>query len=356
MASDFAIKLLDWYDRSHRDLPWRNTRDPYLIWLSEIILQQTRVAQGMPYYQRFTSTLPTVKDFAEASEDDILKLWQGLGYYSRARNMHKAAQKIVNQHNSSFPKTYKELLGLPGVGPYTASAIASFAFDLPHPVVDGNVQRFIARFAGISDPINSSAGEKKIREFIDEIFDKNQPAKFNQAVMEFGALQCTPKNPDCQSCPFANSCWANTHHEQEKLPVKIKNNKKKKRFLNYLIPVDPAGFTLLHKRTGKGIWQNLYQFPLFESTDLKRFGNGLEGWEDAIGIAKPPINAIQTEEWITDHMLSHQKLKVRFVIIQLEKDLSVRSDELEKAHINSILTNFAVPRIIEKFVIDVGWS
>ena len=222
--------LISWYFSNKRDLPWRNTQDPYFIWLSEIILQQTRVEQGLPYYLHFAEKYPSVKHLAEASEDEIMRSWQGLGYYSRARNLHNAAKQVVNEYNSEFPKNYNELLKLKGVGEYTAAAIASFAYLEVCPVLDGNVFRFLSRYYGVKTPINSNNAKKEFIELAKQIIDPSQPHTFNQAIMEFGALQCKPKSPDCNVCPFQDSCYAFKNNEVAVLPIK---EKKLKRSIRY---------------------------------------------------------------------------------------------------------------------------
>ena len=231
----FGQKLTSWYLQNKRDLPWRKTKNPYKIWLSEVILQQTRVVQGLPYYENFVNSFPTVFDLAKADEQQVLKIWQGLGYYSRARNLHHTAQYISENLNGEFPKTYNELIKLKGIGSYTASAIASFCFDEKVAVLDGNVYRVLSRYFGVETDISSSKAKKEFQNLADEVLDKNRPALFNQAIMEFGALQCVPKNPNCEVCVLNDSCLALKDKKVAQLPVKVKKTKVKKRFLNYLI-------------------------------------------------------------------------------------------------------------------------
>ena len=261
----FSEKILSWYAIHKRELPWRGSRDAYKIWLSEVILQQTRVAQGTPYYLRFVEAFPTVHDLAGASEEKILKLWQGLGYYSRARNLHAAAKTVVKEYNGKFPETYKGLLKLKGVGDYTASAIASICFNEPEPVVDGNVYRVLARYFGVDKAINSSEGIKYFKKLAREVMDTDKIRDYNQGIMEFGAMQCTPKKPDCMFCPLNESCEALQKGRVQELPVKIGKTKVRQRYFNYMVFLDADGNTLLQQRTGKGIWQNLWEFPLYES-------------------------------------------------------------------------------------------
>ncbi len=268
---NFHNILIKWYLQNKRDLPWRKTVDPYQIWLSEIMLQQTRVVQGMPYFFSFIKEFPTVKDLADAREEKVLKLWQGLGYYSRARNLHKTAQYISNDLNGIFPDSYKELLKLKGVGEYTAAAIASFSYNEPVPVVDGNVFRVLARYFDIESDIAVPATKKEFAALAQELMPKDNPALFNQAIMEFGALQCVPKSPECSVCVFNESCAALQKGKVNMLPVKSKKLKVTNRYFNYLILEDVLGNTLIQKRTQKGIWHNLYEFPLLETESIVGF-------------------------------------------------------------------------------------
>ncbi|MCL4117210.1 UNVERIFIED_CONTAM: hypothetical protein GTU68_002628 [Idotea baltica] len=257
--------LTHWYSVNKRDLPWRKTKNPYFIWLSEIILQQTQVNQGLPYYEAFIAKYPTVFQLAEASESEVLKLWQGLGYYSRARNLHSSAKYIVNELKGEFPNDYIGLLKLKGVGDYTASAIASICFNVICAVVDGNVFRFLSRYYGIETPINSSQGQKEFKMLAQQLIDTKDPAEFNQAIMEFGARQCKPKSPDCTVCPFQNKCVAFLENRIIEFPVKLKAAKATKKYFNFLVFISNDHKTILEKRKGKGIWQNLYQFPLMKA-------------------------------------------------------------------------------------------
>ena len=262
---EFSNKLISWYLQHKRDLPWRETQNPYYIWLSEIMLQQTRVAQGLPYFMKFTTAFPTVFDLANASEEAVLKLWQGLGYYSRARNLHKTAQIVAFEMNGVFPENYTNLLKLKGIGDYTAAAIASFSYNECVPVVDGNVFRVLSRYFDVENDISIQSTKKVFAALALELMPKNNPAQFNQAIMEFGALQCVPKSPNCIICPFNESCAALMKNKVDKLPVKNKKIKVTNRFLNYLIYNDSKNNTIIQKRTEKGIWQNLYEFPLLEA-------------------------------------------------------------------------------------------
>lgn len=264
---NFSKQLIGWYKKNKRDLPWRNTKNPYEIWLSEVILQQTRVAQGMDYYLKFVEKFPKVEFLAAASEQEVLNLWQGLGYYSRARNLHAAAKQISTALNGNFPNNFNELKKLKGVGDYTASAIASFAFDEAVAVVDGNVFRVLARIYGIETPINSGEGFHSFKNLAQELLDSKNVALHNQAIMEFGALQCTPKNPNCNDCPFSNSCFAKNNNKIDALPVKIKSKASSNRYFNYVF-IQIQDSILMQKRVANDIWKGLWQPVLIESHSL----------------------------------------------------------------------------------------
>ncbi len=343
-------KLLKWYFENKRDFIWRKTNDPYKIWLSEIILQQTRTSQGLPYYNKFIKEYPTIKNLALSSEQNVLKLWQGLGYYSRARNLHFTAKYIQNEYDGNFPNSFEELLSLKGIGDYTASAIASICFDLPHAVVDGNVYRFLSRFFGITTPINSNIAFKEFKKKATSLMDKNQPGNFNQALIEFGALQCKPRKPNCSVCPFIRDCFAFNYNKINLLPVKKKKNKLKSRYYNYLVILDLNGSVIIEKRMGKGIWQNMNQFPLIETNkkvkNIKEFHNHLYFQTNL---------TLKNEKWILWNKipiiqkLSHLKLHVFFWITQTavisSNSLSIK--ELEKLPVPVVLQNF-----IDKFFIN----
>lgn len=270
IGDSFAIPLIEWYHHNHRPLPWRETSDPYKIWLSEIILQQTRVAQGMPYYHRFVERYPTVYELASASETEVLRTWQGLGYYSRARNLHACARLVVDQYHGKFPNNYQDLLKLPGIGPYTAAAIASIAFQEAVPVTDGNVFRVLARIFGIETPINSTQGKQVFNQLAQRLISKTAPDIYNQAIMEFGAIQCTPAKPLCANCIFQLDCLAFRTSQQEKFPIKQPTVKVKQRFFHYL--VIQVGDHLLMKLRKKGdIWEGLYDFYLVEDNQSHEF-------------------------------------------------------------------------------------
>ncbi|WP_136466672.1 A/G-specific adenine glycosylase [Flagellimonas onchidii] len=338
----FSEHILKWYNLHKRELPWRATKDPYKIWLSEIILQQTRVAQGTPYYYKFLEAFPTVHELASADEEKVLKLWQGLGYYSRARNLHATAKIVVQEFDGKFPDTYKQLKSLKGVGDYTASAIASICFGLPEPVVDGNVYRVLARYFGVETPINSPEGVKYFKELAREVMNAQNIRDYNQGVMEFGAIQCAPKKPYCLHCSLNESCVALKESKVASLPVKINKTKVRKRHFNYLVYLDAEGNTILEQRKGKGIWQNLYQFPLTESDrtlDEDELKNKLK---EKDGFPTVKTIKLHNHEPIV-HKLSHQHLYTRFWILEVEQTINkgVSWENIE---------SFPVPVLIADFI------
>lgn len=304
----FSNRLIKWYLQNKRDLPWRNTNNPYFIWLSEIILQQTRVAQGLPYYLKFIEAFPTINDLANTPEEEVLKLWQGLGYYSRARNLHAAAKHIAFELNGNFPNNYNDLLKLKGVGEYTAAAIASISHNEDVAVVDGNVFRVLARYFGIENDISQPKTKNEFQKLANELLPKGKAANFNQALMEFGAIQCTPKNPDCENCIFSTSCFALQHKKVAELPVKLKRTKITNRYLNYLIIIDNENNTIIEKRTENGIWKNLYQFPLIET--LKNENPKVIILEIEKQYNPSEITLLTDKPLL--HKLSHQHLHIRF--------------------------------------------
>jgi A/G-specific adenine glycosylase len=342
----FSGKILEWYHQNKRTLPWRETLDPYRIWLSEIILQQTRVAQGTPYYLRFLETFPTVGHLASASEEEVLKLWQGLGYYSRARNLHASAKMVVNDYSGEFPNNYKELLKLKGVGDYTASAISSICFNEAQAVVDGNVYRVLARYFGVDLPINSSKGIKYFKTLAQEVMHTKDIRNYNQGIMEFGAMQCTPQKPYCLHCPLSDSCVALQKGRVDQLPVKLKKTKVRIRYFNYLIPIykDINGnrFTSLKQREGKGIWQNLWEFPLLESKTVLELNDLTKRYKEVLKIDEP-VELIEYNESIIVHKLSHQHLHTKFWIVNTNDDFA-NMVPVEK------VTEFPVPVLIADFI------
>ncbi len=341
---NLSAKLAKWYEQNKRELPWRATKDPYKIWLSEIILQQTRVNQGWEYYEKFVEHFPTVFDLAKAKEDMVLKLWQGLGYYSRARNLHFAAKQIVSQFNGEFPSSYKEIIALKGVGEYTASAIASIAFNEPKAVVDGNVFRVLARLFGIETAIDSGKGKKEFTELAFKILDKKNPGNHNQGIMEFGSLQCTPKNPDCESCIFRSDCFAFNNGLVKNLPIKEKKTKISHRYFIYCILENPKGEILIEKRAENDIWKGLYQFPLIEE---KKSKSEKEIIEKSIAHFKLKSIKLISVSSPLKHILSHQKIEAVFVHFKVNKFPSKNS--FTKIKKDSII-NFGIPKLIEKYV------
>lgn len=346
MEQWFSRGLVKWYNSNKRDLPWRNQQNPYYIWLSEIILQQTQVKQGLAYYLKFVKHYPTVKKLALAHEDEVLKDWQGLGYYSRARNLQAAAKYIAEEHKGVFPDTFEEILRLKGVGDYTAAAIASFAYDLPHAVVDGNVYRLLSRVFGIHDPIDSTAGKKKFAALAQELLDKKHPGLHNQAIMEFGSQYCKPVNPDCPNCIFKSRCYAFAHNEVARLPVKSKKTAVTNRYLNYLVLADKNNNIVVEKRSGKDIWQGLYQFPLIETQEAMDFKK-LAKLKELKQLTGGKGNLLYTSREYK-HLLSHRNLFAVFYVLKL--NTTHPKDKLTSPP--GSLTKFAFPRLIEKFMED----
>ena len=336
--------LLDWFQKNKRDFIWRKSKDPYNIWISEIILQQTRAAQGLPYYKKFIHVFPDLPTLALASQDEVLKLWQGLGYYSRAINLHSTAQYIFYECDGKFPKTFDEIINLKGIGDYTASAITSICYNLPEAVVDGNVYRFLSRFFGISTPINTNNAHRQFKKKATELMDYDNPGEFNQAMMEFGAIQCKPKKPLCFKCPFIDNCVAHKYKKIDLFPVKKKKTELKIRYLNYFLIQDKNQKILLEKRKEKDIWENLFQFPLIESPKLENKK------EELLFQIKSKYNfKIKFEKlelWNSlpiIQKLSHQKLYIFFWILNSNKYLKngISLDDLR---------NFAMPIVIQNFI------
>ena len=344
---EFSKTLISWYLKNKRDLPWRNTIDPYKIWLSEIMLQQTRVAQGLPYYLRFVDAYPEVFDLANADEEDVLKLWQGLGYYSRARNLHATARYVANDLNGIFPKNYKELKKLKGIGDYTASAIASICYKEPKAVLDGNVFRVLSRIYGIDLPINSSGGIKTFAKLSQDLIDVKKPDIFNQAIMDFGATQCSPKKPLCNTCVFNLNCVAFNKGLVSELPVKLKKIKIKKRYFNYIVPVVNASKTILNKRTKKGIWANLYEFPLIETENSASF-EIISDNLSKINIENNLFELSLYNEHEIIHKLSHQHIHTKFWIATSETYIgkTISISDVDKYPVPVLISNF-----INKFML-----
>jgi A/G-specific adenine glycosylase len=338
----FNSNLTNWFDKNKRELPWRKSNDPYKIWLSEIILQQTQVKQGLPYYNKFLKNYPNIYELARSSEDEVMKNWQGLGYYSRARNLHFTAKYIVHELNGIFPKKYIDLIKLKGVGDYTASAIASICFDESVAVLDGNVFRVLSRYFGIEIPINSAQGIKHFKSLAKSLLPKKRIGDYNQAVMEFGALQCKPKSPNCSICPINVNCVAFTTNNTKNLPIKIKRSKIKDRYFNFLVYLTKKSETVIEKRNVKGIWQQLYQFPLIETEssvskkNLMSYKKGLEKYN----LINPEIELINKSEIV--HKLSHQRLHIKFWKLnkKIKHHKTVYWNDLKKYPVPSPIAEF----------------
>lgn len=306
--TEFSQKLIIWYRQNKRDLPWRNTSDPYKIWLSEIILQQTRISQGLPYYLTFIEKYPTLSDLAQAPEDETLRLWQGLGYYSRARNMLNCAKTLQSEYGGRFPQTYDELRKLKGVGAYTAAAIASFSYKQRTAVVDGNVYRALSRIFGVHDDITTAKGKRTFSQLANELIPEEAPDQHNQAIMEFGALQCTAKNPRCGDCPFSKTCYAHLHDKQHALPVKSKKPKSRNRTFHYIVIRDKEAIWMRKRKEGD-IWSGLYDFMLVEHGGTGDFSDLRDRFPDL------DFQLVQTSEW-RRHILTHQNIHARFYVVK----------------------------------------
>lgn len=352
--SEFANRLLRWHKDIDRNLPWKEDRDPYKTWLSEIIMQQTRVAQGTPYYQKFVEAYPTIVDLANAPSDDVMKLWQGLGYYSRARNLHHAAKTVRDDFEGVFPTEYKDILSLKGVGKYTAAAIASFAYGQEYAVVDGNVIRVLSRYFGITDAVDHSATLKLINEKAAQLIKGSDPAAYNQAIMDFGATYCTPKSPNCSTCIFVNDCLAHSQGLVAEIPYKAKKIKKRTRHLHYLIVSDAGGNTIIRYRQEKDIWQSLYDYPCIEMESDKQLNQESIGayLSSTFGLEiielKFPIKTYK-------HILTHQTLFGQFYEVQVgeisevsKPYLEVKMSEVESYALPVLLTNYLNEKGIQK--------
>lgn len=333
----FSTLIQNWYRQNKRDLPWRNTQDPYLIWLSEVILQQTRIDQGLSYYLKFSKTFPKINQLAKADEDKVLNLWQGLGYYSRARNLHTAAKQIQSTYKGQFPKTYNEIIALKGVGAYTASAVASIAFGLPHAVVDGNVYRVLSRVFKIDEPIDSSAGKKIFDKTAHEVLDKKNPSNHNQALMEIGSLVCSPTSPKCNICPVQTKCLSFADGTFLNYPVKAKKTKVRNRFFHYLVVTDGKK-VVLNKRGPKDIWQGLYDFCLIEKENAK------QTVDQEIKILKP-MKFERDGNFV--HILSHQKIHATFWKLNVKKLTTKKGQTLVKL---DELDNYPMPQLLIRYL------
>jgi A/G-specific adenine glycosylase len=339
----FSKKLIEWYNPSSRNLPWKQTNDAYKIWLSEIILQQTRVEQGTPYYLAFVHQYPTVKMLAEAPLDDVLKLWEGLGYYSRARNLHNAAKQVMELHNGKFPETYLEIIALKGIGNYTAAAISSFAYHLPHAVVDGNVYRVLARVFDIETPIDSTEGKKQFEQLAHQLLDKKNPSTHNQAIMDLGAIVCKPQNPLCTQCPFSSDCKALELNKISLLPVKAKKLIKKERYLHYFVLYD-SEYIYIQQRGEQDIWKGLYEFPVEEVNGQWSIDNS----QFLKKINHQPLTIDQPLSY--KQVLTHQYIHAYFYEMKLKKlpNLDISCLKILKKDI----LNFAFPKIIRSYLKD----
>jgi len=333
----FGLSIQVWYRQNYRKLPWRATKNPYKVWLSEIIMQQTRVDQGLSYYFKILKKYPTIDLLAQADEQEVLRIWQGLGYYSRARNMHTAAKQVVNDFNGVFPNTYEDIKSLKGVGDYTAAAIASFAYDLPYPVLDGNAFRVLARYFNDPSPIDTGQGKKVFQIYAEEVLNRDEPAEFNQAIMEVGAMVCRPKNPDCENCPLNERCLAYNEGNPLSLPVKAKKIKVSNRFFHFFIY--PSAKIQLMQRKGKGIWQNMYQFPMLEVDHQLNKKELKEISEVKLGVQLK--NKIFSEK----HILTHQHINATFWTVEDE----VQGDGYIQTDLTGINV-YPLPRLIERFI------
>lgn len=350
----FVHTILEWYPRHKRDLPWRNTKDPYIIWLSEIILQQTRVAQGLPYFLKFVENYPNVESLANAPSEDVMRLWQGLGYYSRARNLHECAKMVFNQYGGVFPDNYKELLKLKGIGSYTAAAIASFAFEEAIAVVDGNVFRVLSRYFGVATDIASPAGKKEFEKLANELIPHDFAGTFNQAIMEFGALQCVPKSPDCTICPLREGCFAHNKKIVAELPLKIKKLKIKERYFKYTYIT--CGDYIVVKKRGEGdIWQGLFDFPMTEVSEKSKLIDLLPDFVESL--KKIETLNVENSSYTYKHILTHQRIFanfVKFVIDPSEIDRLAEWTRLFEFQIveRERFEDLGKPRLILKYLND----
>lgn len=351
---DFGKKIIGWYDLNRRDLPWRNTKDPYKIWLSEIILQQTRIDQGINYYLKFIKRYPTITQLANADQDEVYKLWQGLGYYNRASNMLKTAKIVLSDYGGKLPTNYVELLKLPGIGSYTAAAIGSIAFGINKPVVDGNVFRVLSRLFAIKTPINSTKGKKEFEKLASELMDDNPPGEFNQAMMEFGALYCKPINPGCEKCIFKNKCAAYRGKMVEQFPVKLDRVKIKKRYLYYFVISsinEDEEYYCLNKRNEKDIWKNLYEFPQIEFDSKTEPELATEKLMNNLKIKGNECH-IQNISKTYRHQLTHQQINAVFIKLFVNNsDQFAGENSILLINKNSIM-NYPVSRLIERYLQD----
>lgn len=350
LLHNFTVSLLDWYGTGKRSMPWKDTKDPYKIWISEIILQQTRVSQGTDYYLRFVARFPDISTLAIASEDEVLSMWKGLGYYTRARNIHATAKIIMQEHAGVFPKTYKEIIQLKGIGPYTAAAISSFAFDLPHAVVDGNVIRVISRYFGIREAVDDTKIRKHIDGLAEELLHAERPSDYNQAIMDLGAMVCKPQSPTCETCCMKDTCLAYDEKLTDKIPLKSKKIKKRERYFHYLV-IESKEDIVLNRRAEKDIWQGLYDFPCIEKHSEKKLL-----LEEIVDLTKElglDLKIIKQLEISKTHRqtLTHQyingifySIPYNFANLELKEGYSFAKKEN--------LSNFAIPKLIDWYLGD----
>lgn len=344
-GKEFQVRLLRWNkEQNIRQMPWKGEKNPYRVWLSEVILQQTRVEQGLKYYDNFITTYPRIEDLAKAPDEKIFKLWEGLGYYSRCRNLIATARFIAFEKQGKFPDTYNDIMSLKGIGPYTAAAISSFAYNLPHAVVDGNVFRVLARVFGIDMPIDSTTGKKYFTQLADELLDKKQPGIYNQAIMDFGAVICKPVSPLCSSCVFNQSCSAFLHKKVNELPVRGKQISIKKRWFYYLV-IEYKDQVIIRQRTGKDIWQQLYEFPMVE-TGQEQPGQKILAESEKTGWLKKDEYEIITISPLFKQQLSHQLIAGRFITISLKNKTTLQKGQWVK---RSSLVNYTFPRVINHY-------
>jgi A/G-specific adenine glycosylase len=341
-------QLLSWYDENRRDLPWRGTSDPYLVWVSEIILQQTRVAQGWDYYIRFTRRFPNVESLANASEEEVLRLWQGLGYYSRARNLHAAAKDIMSRFKGQFPTRYPDILSLKGIGEYTAAAISSIAFNEPHVAVDGNVLRVIARLFEVEEPVQSAKGKQTVSELTQELLPKELPGAFNQALMDLGSLICVPRQPKCGDCPLADFCMAYAGRRTEELPVRMKKKKAKRRYFTYF-HIRQEGNTYIRRRTDNDIWKNLYEFPLIETDKPIEMEELLQS-NEYNQFLNETVSLSIDGPFTYNHLLTHQHIHANFYRVTLGKGtIHAFMDRYEQITEEEIV-RYPISRLMHKYI------
>ena len=340
ISKNFALNLINWYSDNKRSLPWRETKNPYKIWLSEIILQQTQIKQGLPYYLKFNKIFPNIESLASSDEEYVLKNWEGLGYYSRARNLHKAAKVVVDNFEGKFPTEYKELINLPGIGDYSASAISSFSSNEIRPVLDGNVYRLISRIFQVESVINSSKAVKVFKGILEKLISKENPGDFNQAIMDYGSLICKPKNPNCLKCIFKKDCFSFNFKTISKFPVKKNNLYKKSRTFNYLVVIDSSNKIVINKRSGKDIWHNLYEFPMIETKKINKndiIKHLASKYSISNNFITPQFDMTQ------NHKLSHQDLTINYWILSLDYDLN-HAIEIKK------INDYPFPKPLHSFI------